>query len=112
QIPETYHMFGAKELALIPDGALLINTARGDIIDEYALMCELKKKRFRAALDVFNEEPLPITSELRKLDNVLLRPHIAGVNPDTRLLIGKIVAEDILRYYNGKCVHYGLTYEQ
>lgn len=112
KIPDTFHMFGEKELALIPDGSLLINTARGDILDEVALIKELKKNRFNAALDVFSEEPLSLSSELRKLDNVLLRPHIAGVNPNTRLRIGKSVTEDIRKHYSGEGACYRLTYAE
>src|SRR5439155_26877213 len=68
--PQTQHMIGARELALLPDGAILINTARASLVDEEALLSELRSGRISAALDVFSEEPLPPNSALRRLDNV------------------------------------------
>jgi len=71
-------MLGADQLRLIKDGALLVNTARAGLIDEAALLTELRTNRFRAVLDVFHEEPLQPASELRRLPNVLTFPHSAG----------------------------------
>ena len=93
--PETFHLIDEKKLALIPDGALLINTARGSIIDEAALSRELARRRFRAVLDVYETEPLPGDRPLRKLDNVILMPHMGGPTMDrrpvvTRALIGAL----------------------
>lgn len=112
KVPETHEMIGKQELALIKDGAMLINTARGDIIDEAALVEELRKKRFYAGLDVFVVEPLAADSELRQLDNVIVRPHLAGVNPDSRLRIGKLMVEDLKRLYNGEPTLYEVKKEQ
>ncbi|MDF2961656.1 MAG: hypothetical protein K0S39_3391 [Paenibacillus sp.] len=112
KVPETREMIGSKELALIKDGAMLINTARGDLIDETALLEELKKNRFYAGLDVFVVEPLAADSELRQLDNVIVRPHLAGVNPDSRLRIGKLMVEDLKRLYNGEPTLYEVKKEQ
>jgi len=75
---ETYHLLNAERLAKIKDGALLINVGRGAIIDEDALIAELQKERFYAALDVYEIEPLPVDSPLRKLRNAILAPHYAG----------------------------------
>jgi phosphoglycerate dehydrogenase-like enzyme len=112
KIPETFHMIGRKELGLIKDGALLINTARGDLIEEEALIEELRKKRFKAGLDVFVVEPLAVDHELRTMDNVIARPHLAGVNPDSRRRIGKLMVEDMKRLYNGERVLFEVKEEQ
>ncbi len=74
----TFHLIGKKELNLMREGAILINTARGSIVDERALTSILKQKKIYAALDVYSEEPLPRESSLRELENVILTPHIAG----------------------------------
>lgn len=75
---ETYHLLDARRLAMIQDGASLINVGRGAIVDEEALIAELKKNRIYALLDVFETEPLPETSGLRPLPDATLLPHIAG----------------------------------
>ncbi|TDF91216.1 hydroxyacid dehydrogenase [Paenibacillus piri] len=112
KVPETFRMIGKEELSLLRDGALLINTARGDLIDEAALVEELKKNRFYAALDVFVLEPLRADSELRRMDNVIVRPHLAGVNPDSRLRIGTMMVEEIKRFYNGDPLRFEVREEQ
>jgi phosphoglycerate dehydrogenase-like enzyme len=74
--PETRHGIGAAELALMKPSAYLINTARGPIVDEPALIAALREGRLRGAgLDVFEQEPLPVNSPLLSLENVLLAPH-------------------------------------
>ena len=76
--PETHHMIGAKELALMPDNGYLVCTARSWVVDQDALMAELESGRIRAALDVFDEEPMALDHPFRSLPNVPLTPHIAG----------------------------------
>ena len=76
-------MLGAAELELVRDGARLINTARAGIIDQEALLRQLRSGRMSAALDVFETEPLPDHSELRRLTNVPLSPHAAGYTVDS-----------------------------
>ncbi|MFE9570129.1 hydroxyacid dehydrogenase [Streptomyces sp. NPDC006692] len=78
QLPETYRMIGARQLALMPAGATLINTARGSLVDEAALLGELLTGRLHAVLDVTDPELPPRESPLYDLPNVLLTPHIAG----------------------------------
>ncbi|WP_455352469.1 hydroxyacid dehydrogenase [Streptomyces sp. SYSU K217416] len=78
QVPATRHMIGARQLALMPDGATLINTARGSLVDEDALLPELVSGRLDAVLDVTDPELPPRDSPLYDLPNVLLTPHIAG----------------------------------
>ena len=82
--PETARMIGRKELALMKDGAVLINTARGALVDEVALVAEIKSGRLRAGLDVYTEEPLPLSSELRQLPGCVLLPHIGSATERTR----------------------------
>jgi phosphoglycerate dehydrogenase-like enzyme len=77
-LPSTHHMIGAAELAALPDGATVINTARGRLLDHDALLAECRTGRLDAVLDVTDPEPLPADSELRRLPNVAITPHIAG----------------------------------
>ncbi|RXS87475.1 hydroxyacid dehydrogenase [Streptomyces sp. TM32] len=78
ELPATRHLLGAPELALMPDGATLINTARGSLVDPAALLPELLSGRLHAVLDVTEPELPPPDSPLWDLPNVLLTPHIAG----------------------------------
>ena len=79
---QTRHMISSDQLAIMKQDAFLINTGRGPIVDEAALIEALKEKRIGGAgIDVFENEPLPPDSPLRKLDNVILTPHTAGM-PD------------------------------
>lgn len=98
---ENYHLVDERLLSMLQDGAVLVNTARGDVIDEEALIREARKGRFRAILDVFEEEPLPLHSELRSLDNVILLPHQGGPTYDKRCDAAKIVLQDIERFQKG-----------
>ncbi len=95
---ETRHLIGAEELALMKPTAVLINTARGALVDEGALVEALRSGRIAAAgLDVFEEEPLPPDSALRGLDNVVLTPHSAGFSEASvrkvRVEVGKAAAD-------------------
>lgn len=77
-LAETVHMIGRDQLSLMTDGALLINTARGRVVDHAALIDELGTGRISAVLDVTDPEPLPASSPLYDMDNVILTPHVAG----------------------------------
>ncbi len=80
--PTSYHLINAETLAHVKPGAVLINTARGPIVDEAALVQALREGRLAgAALDVFEQEPLPPDSPLRTMPNVLLAPHNANASP-------------------------------
>ena len=97
-IPATDNMLNETNLPLIKDGAVLINTARGSIINETALIEELKKGRFFACIDVTNPEPPTVENELRYLDNVVLTPHIAGAVMNGKRRIAKHVCEEMERF--------------
>ena len=76
---ETHHLIGEAEFRLMKPNAVLINTSRGKVVDEQALVNALTERRIAgAALDVFEESPLPIDSPLRKLENVVITPHAAS----------------------------------
>lgn len=110
-IPETRHMIGAKQLALMQDGAVLVNTARGWLLDHQALLAEVKNGRLRAALDVTDPEPLPGESELREVPGVILTPHIAGPTWDRRWDMALIAARDLRAFFAGERPKYVVTYE-
>lgn len=78
--PETYHFLGEKELGAMREGAILFNLGRGKTIDQKALIKHLKAGRIKAILDVFEEEPLSGESELWNLENVIITPHVSGIN--------------------------------
>ncbi|MFI1072830.1 hydroxyacid dehydrogenase [Streptomyces puniciscabiei] len=94
-IPETHHMLDRDRLALIRDGAVLINTARGALVDHEALTEELVSGRLRAVLDVTEPEPLPADSPLYRLPNVFLTPHIAGSLGNELERLGTIVVTEL-----------------
>ncbi len=108
---ETYHMIGARELSLLQDGAIFINTARSHLVDQAALLAELQTGRIQGALDVFDEEPLPVDSPFRQLDNVILTPHVAGASRQARLRQGQTMVEEIQRFLEGKPLRYKVKLE-
>lgn len=101
-IPATDNMIHAGNLSLMMDGAILINTARGSIINEADLIEELKKGRIFACIDVTNPEPPAVDNELRKLKNVILTPHIAGCVTNGSKRIALHVCEEIERLERGE----------
>ena len=105
---ETRHMIGARRLGLLRDGAILVNTARSWLVDEAALLPELRSGRIQAALDVFDQEPLPVDSPLRHLDNVILTPHVAGLSAEARYRQGQVIVDEIRRFLAGEPLCYGV----
>ena len=103
--PRTHGLIGARQIALMKEGSYLINTSRGPIIDEAALLAALRDKRIAGAgLDVFDVEPLPQDHPLRKLDNVVLTPHLGYVTAQNyRAFFGGMV-DDIRAFLDGKPV--------
>jgi D-3-phosphoglycerate dehydrogenase len=91
---ETLHMLGREQFARIKPGAVLVNTARGPIVDEAALVAALQDGRVLAAgLDVTEQEPLPADSPLLRLDNVTLTPHISANSEEARVDLYRLVCE-------------------
>jgi len=111
--PDTFHMLNKDKLKLIKNRALLVNTARGAIIDESALIDELSTGRFNAVLDVYEKEPLPVNSPLRGLENVILIPHMAGMagGPEREQMTFAMI-EEIKRFINNKPLQYEISYEK
>jgi phosphoglycerate dehydrogenase-like enzyme len=98
---QTRRMIGAEELSRLADGAVLINTARGGIIDEAALIDELATGRIFAFLDVTDPEPPASDSPLRRLENVVVTPHIAGCIDNCNRM-GELAVEEVCRYLAGE----------
>ncbi|MDL2293766.1 hydroxyacid dehydrogenase [Ruminococcaceae bacterium OttesenSCG-928-D13] len=99
--PETHGMIGKKLLDSIRPGALLVNTARGAVVDERALETTLREKRFWAVLDVFEREPLPKDSPLRRMENVTLIPHMGGPTLDQRPRAAEYIVDLVDRFLGG-----------
>jgi len=98
--PETRGLIDARRLALLGDGACLVNTARGEIVDETALVAELVSGRLRAGLDVFAYEP-SVPAELLALPNVVLTPHLGSATRQTREAMTRIVVDNVLAFERG-----------
>jgi glyoxylate reductase len=99
--PETDGLIDARRLALLRDGACLVNTARGEIVDEHALVAELVSGRIRAGLDVFTDEPR-VPQELLKLPNVVLTPHLGSATRQAREAMTRLVVDNLLAVERGK----------
>jgi phosphoglycerate dehydrogenase-like enzyme len=101
--PETYHMIDAKAFAKMRQGTTLINTARGPVVEENALMDALRSGRVRAAaLDVFEKEPLRADHPLTKFPNVILTPHVAGLSDAGIDKRAASIAENLKHYLAGQ----------
>jgi len=99
---KTYHLLNEKNLSLIKKSAILINTARGEIVDEKILISMLKhKKIFAAGLDVYEDEP-NIKKEFYKLDNVILLPHIGSATIEARSNMSLLAAKNVVAVLSGK----------
>lgn len=100
-LPETRHLIGAAELAALPRGATLVNTARGTLVDTAALEAACSTGRLHAVIDVTDPEPLPAASPLYELPNVLLTPHVAGsLGSETRRMTASAL-DELERYSAG-----------
>ena len=99
--PETRHLINAERLALMKPGAFLINTARGDIVDEAALVDALKRRLIAgAALDVFEREP-QVSPDLLTMENVVLLPHLGSATQETRVAMGLRALENLKAFFAG-----------
>ncbi|GAB2499646.1 hydroxyacid dehydrogenase [Promicromonospora xylanilytica] len=109
ELPSTRKLIGARELALMPDGATLINTARGAVVDTAALEHECAGGRIYAMLDVTEPEPLPASSVLYDLPNVMITPHIAGsLGTETRRMTAAAL-DELERYTRGDAPRSAVT---
>ncbi|GGT89098.1 MULTISPECIES: hydroxyacid dehydrogenase [Streptomyces] len=102
QLPATHRMVGAAQLAAMPDGATLINTARGSLVDEAALLPHLRAGRLHAVLDVTDPEVPPAGSPLYELPNVLLTPHVAGSLGNELHRMADQALDELERYVRGE----------
>jgi lactate dehydrogenase-like 2-hydroxyacid dehydrogenase len=99
---QTQHLIGRRELELMKPTAILINTSRGPVVDEGALVSALKKGTIKGAgLDVYEKEPR-ISPDLLKLDNVVLLPHIGSATRDTRVQMAVVAARNAVTLLRGK----------
>jgi glyoxylate reductase len=99
--PETRGLISRERLALLEDGATLVNTARGAIVDEGALVDELVAGRISAGLDVFAAEP-HVPDRLLGLPNVVLTPHIASATVETRAAMTRALVDNVLALMRGE----------
>ncbi|WP_137287657.1 hydroxyacid dehydrogenase [Halorussus salinisoli] len=107
---ETHHLLDAERLDQLQEDALLVNAARGKIVDQSALVDELESGRIQAVLDVYNEEPLPSESPLRSLENVDLFPHVAGAPSRSRL--AETVISEIERFVEREPLNHEIPRER
>ncbi len=101
--PDTIGLIGTKELHQMKKGAILVNTSRGSVVDENALLTALKEGHLRGAgLDVFSEEPTPYQNPLLELSNVVVGPHIGSASISTRDKMGKMCADNVIAVFTGE----------
>ena len=108
-ITETRRMFGARTLALLPDHCVLINTARGALVDEDALVAEMKRRPLYVCLDVTDPEPPKPDSALRTTPNLILTPHVAGAMQQACKEMGKSAIDETLRFLAGEPLQHEVT---
>lgn len=106
---QTHGLVDAAMLARLPEGALVVNVARGQVVDNVALGRELLSGRLRAVLDVTDPEPLPTSSELWRLPNVLVTPHVGGNSELFPRLASQLVADQVRRYRSGTPLEHQIT---
>jgi phosphoglycerate dehydrogenase-like enzyme len=107
--PATRRMIGARELDLIPSGAVLVNVSRGAIIDPDALVARLQRGDIVGCFDVFDPEPVPADNPIRRLPNVFLTPHIAGVTAASRPRFFHLMVDELTRFFAGDETLFDLT---
>lgn len=101
-IPENFHLINEETIGKMKEGAILINTARGPLIDEKALIPALQSKKIKAAgLDVFETEPLPVDHPLQSIENTIFAGHVAGLDEESHHDTLEMIANTVLDLYRG-----------
>jgi phosphoglycerate dehydrogenase-like enzyme len=101
--PETHHLVNTHEFSLMKTSAILVNTARGGIVNPVALYTALRSKRiWAAALDVTDPEPIPMDDPLLTVDNCLIVPHVGSATIATREKMAMLAAENVLAALRGE----------
>jgi phosphoglycerate dehydrogenase-like enzyme len=102
---ETHHLIDAAALARMRQGAIVVNTSRGPLVDEAALVEALRSGRIAgAALDVYEQEPLPLDSPLRDLPGVILSPHAAWYSPESLTDLPRLATQQVIEFLAGAAV--------
>jgi phosphoglycerate dehydrogenase-like enzyme len=107
--PATRGLIGRRELNLIRSGSVLVNVSRGPIIDSTALLERLRRGDIRAGLDVYDPEPIPPDSEILRLPNVFLSPHIGGITGDAHPHFFRLMVDELERFFQGHHTYFDLT---
>ena len=107
--PRTHRMIGARELNLIPTDGVFVNISRGAIVDPDALIARARRGDIRVGLDVFDPEPIPSESEIRRLVNVFLTPHIAGVTAACWPRYFAYTVDELERHFRGDETMFDIT---
>ncbi len=110
-LPETIGMFDARILGLLPDHAVFINTSRGALVNEEALIAQMQRRPIYAALDVTFPEPPAADSPLRREPNILLTPHIAGAMRQAKRDMGRLAIDQVIRFLRGESLTCEVTRE-
>ena len=111
-LPATTNMIGARQLKKLKDGAVFINTSRGQVVDHAALLEQCRTQRIVAALDVTSPEPLPLDSEFWELPNVILTPHLAGRGRAGYHQIGSMAVQALRDCFAGRAVEGAVQLER
>jgi phosphoglycerate dehydrogenase-like enzyme len=108
--PKTVHLLNRERLALLQDGSVVINIARGGLVDLEALTAEVRSGRLRCAVDVTDpEEPLSLTHPLRTMPGAIVTPHIGGGGRSTRGAMADVAMDDLQRFFNDEAVRNRVT---
>lgn len=107
--PRTRGMITARHFLMLKPDSVFVNVSRGAIVDSDALIARAKRGDICVGLDVFEPEPIPATSEIRRLPNVFLSPHIAGVTAACRPRFVSLMVDELQRFFNGHSTLHDLT---
>ncbi len=109
--PENYHVVAERHLRMVPEGGVFVNVGRGCVVDPEGLLRVAREGRLQIALDVFEQEPLPVDSPLRGLPNVTLLPHLGGPTRDRRRDAGALALKNLRAFLRGEPLDAVVTLE-